>query len=347
MHRARIPLVALLAAGVVALGPFLVPAVNARDPGTQPLTYHTGATLVCSSCHTMHYSEGGQPPPGADPGGPFPKLLLKRNETDLCLTCHGGGTAAPNVMGGNWPGGQFPATAAAEGRGHNPTGTVDNQSTQIPLDSTLGLTPPGSTRGALTEFTCGTCHDPHGFSDYDTGNAAVFTYRLLRKTIKGPGGATIDVSNTIQSTFRDEQDSEVESATNHNVYRSAPEIGDKTKGFSQWCASCHSDFHGPALGFRHPTADQLGKLYENYTLANPADGYAGGTYHFKYPVETTQGVLATTTTQWPITSGTTERVFCLSCHRAHGSAYSNAGRWDFSVKSGAGTGCNKCHGKGK
>jgi|GEM_PF-6705305 len=348
MYGARILVVALLAGGLVALGFLLVPAVNARDPGTQRLTYHTGATLVCSSCHTMHYSEGGQPPSGADTGGPFPKLLLKRNETDLCLNCHGGGTG-PNVMGGGWPGGQFPATPAVQGRGHNPTGTAANPSTQIPLDSTLGLMPPGSTGGALTEFTCGTCHDPHGFSNYDTGNAAVFTYRLLRKSIKGPGGASIDVSNTIQSTFRDAQFSEIESATNHNVYRSGPTIGDATRGFGKWCASCHGNFHddGPAFSFRHPSADELGGLYRNYTLANLADGYAGGTYHFKYPVETTQGAAATTGTQWAITSGSTERVFCLSCHRAHGSATSNAGRWDFSQSSGAGTGCNKCHRMGE
>lgn len=343
-----LPVLLLMAAGTAAFALWMVPSVIARDPATQPLTYHTGTSLVCSSCHTMHYSEGGAPPAGADAGGPFSKLLLKRNETDLCLTCHAGG-AAPNVMSGNWPGGTFPATAANQGKGHNPFGTVANASTQIPQDSVLGLTPPGSTGGALTEFACGTCHDAHGFSDYTTGNSSVFTYRLLKKRIKGSGGVDVDVSTTLLSTFADEQFSETASATNHNVYRAPASIGDSSKGLSKWCASCHSQFHSDAagFGFRHPTADNLGSLSANYTAANVADGYSGGTYHYKYPVETNQGVLATTGTQWPITSGSTERVFCLSCHRAHGSSYLNAGRWDFTVASGSGTGCNKCHAKGQ
>lgn len=337
MSSVRVLIVVLLAGIIGVVGFSLVPPVSAR---TGQLSYHTAATLVCSQCHTMHYSEGGQPPGGADTGGPFPKLLLKKNVTDLCLTCHGAGGSGPNVMSGSWPAGSFSNSATYPGTGHNPTGTSDNQSTQIPIDSTLGLTPPGSTGGALTEFTCATCHDRHGDD--------AFTYRLLRKHIKGPGGSVVDVSNTIVSTFADEQSAETESETNHNVYRSPAVIKETSQGFSAWCASCHGSFHKTAASnLRHPTAKQLGGLYQNYTAQNTSDGYAGGTYHYKYPVETNQGQIATTDSQWSITSGDTERVFCLTCHRAHASPYANAGRWDFAQPSGPGTGCNKCHARGR
>jgi len=335
-------LLVLIVAGVAASAFLAAPvSTTARTP---PLTYHTADTLICSSCHTMHFSEGGAAPPGSEAGGPFPHLLLRRNQTDLCLLCHAG-TSGPNVMGGNWPAGTFPGVGA-EGKGHNPTGTIANQSTQIPLDPVLQLTPPGGS-GPLTEFACTTCHDPHGYSDYTAGNADVFTYRLLRKHIKGPGGIDVDVSTTLQSTFGDEQPLEAASETNHNVYRAPASISDATKGFGQWCASCHGTFHSTGADWRHPTAQQIGSFYTNYTAANAADGYAGGTYFYKYPVETSQGTLATTGAQWSITSGTTERVFCLTCHKAHGTTYANAGRWDFASKSGDLTNCNKCHGKGK
>ena len=52
--------------------------------------FHSGSQLKCNNCHTMHYSEGGQIPStangypqDADSGGPFEKLLLKANITDL------------------------------------------------------------------------------------------------------------------------------------------------------------------------------------------------------------------------------------------------------------------------
>lgn len=333
-----------LACGIVAATAVVLltaPVIRARDPGTQPLTYHTGASLVCSACHTMHYSEGGQLPASADPGGPFRSLLLRRSTTDLCLNCHGTGGTAPNVVSGNWPGGTFPRTGSDEGRGHNPFGQPAFPSTQIPEDSVLHLSPPGSLGGTLTEFTCGTCHDSHGSSNYITGNANVFSYRLLRKSIRGPGGITVDVSATILSTFADEQFAEVESATNHNVYRAPLSISDTTRGFTTWCSACHALSHR-SVGLQHPL-QEMGDAYTTYTQANLSEGYVGGTYHYRYPLETNRGAGATTGVQWPITSGNSERVFCMTCHRAHGSANLNAGRWDFTAPSGTLTGCTRCH----
>jgi len=65
--------------------------------------YHTGASLVCSQCHSMHYSQShtyagadddngnlqGTPPDQADmsAGGPYEKLL-RDADSALCLSCH-------------------------------------------------------------------------------------------------------------------------------------------------------------------------------------------------------------------------------------------------------------------
>jgi hypothetical protein len=39
-------------------------------------------------------------------------------------------------------------------------------------------------------------------------------------------------------------------------------------------------------------------------------------------------------------------VFCLSCHRSHGTPHLNSARWGNTQPGGEGTGCNKCHAKG-
>ncbi len=328
----------------------------ARDAVTQPLVFHSNSTLDCEQCHAMHYSENGAsrlyPPPsppeeGSRGVGPFPSLLF-RNVTDLCLSCHKDSTA-PNVWSGNWPGGSYSNTGTGgdSANGHNPGGTFGNESKDIPLDPTLGLTPPGQTQ-TLPEFHCATCHEPHGWSsDAVNGNPHVFAYRLLRKQIVGPGGAKVDVSGVILNGFAEEQLNEEASNMNHNVYRSLARVGDGSKGFGKWCAACHGGFHSDTQGspelkkvsgqwIRHPTAMALGD--------NVATNY-GATYNPDYPVETTN-TSATTDANWSM-SGTTERVFCLSCHYAHASPYKNATRWNNTVASGARTGCNKCHAKGE
>jgi hypothetical protein len=340
----------LLGSAVVA-AIYLLVGTNraaARNPNTQKLSFHSGPTLICRDCHTMHYSEDGTIPVDAQAGGPWEHLLLSSNVTDLCLTCHKDATA-PDVWSGNWPGGAFSNTGTGGGdqaQGHNPGGRSGNESTNVPLDTVLGLTPPGQTQ-ALNEFHCGTCHEPHGWkSDAVNGNQYSFAYRLLRKQIRGPGGSQVDVSDTLLSGFADEQFGQTTSSTNHNVYRSHPTVGDGSKGFSKWCATCHGGFHSDTQGdpelkdgsgnwIRHPTATALG--------ADVVGNY-GTTYDPNYPVETTN-TSAGTGANWSV-SATTERVFCLSCHRAHASPYTNATRWDCTAGSGIGTGCNKCHKKG-
>ena len=84
--------------------------------------FHTGTGLVCSDCHTMHYSEGGTTPSGAG-GGPAGHLLLQSNVTDLCLSCHSDPTKGPDVFNATdeLPGGDFaPGGTQADANGHDP-----------------------------------------------------------------------------------------------------------------------------------------------------------------------------------------------------------------------------------
>lgn len=164
--------------------------------------------LACGSCHTMHNSQGG----GVDSldGATDGTIVLLRGDFggredihNLCLNCHasngaqntetfgGDAHAAPKVFingadgkgngftGANFDligaGGDFSkeldsswvvTTAVAQGYGHS-------------LGETA-VTPPGNVDGAITGFSCTSCHDPHGA--YNGPTTTVNWYRNLKKT---------------------------------------------------------------------------------------------------------------------------------------------------------------------
>src|SRR5512138_2719743 len=61
--------------------------------------FHGQSDVICSDCHTTHYSERGGIPQKAEPGGPFPEMLLVSSIDELCLSCHDGtDPAAPDVL---------------------------------------------------------------------------------------------------------------------------------------------------------------------------------------------------------------------------------------------------------
>ncbi|NDY43636.1 hypothetical protein G3N55_12410, partial [Dissulfurirhabdus thermomarina] len=128
------------------------------------------------------------------------------------------------------------------------------------------------------------------------------------------------------------------SAADHNEYNgaSSPE-GYPDHSLSHFCAGCHGDFHGnhnslhgdgASPWIRHPTHIALPASGE-YALYNTADGATPGPYDPMVPVARDPGVLpgmAAASAQ--VTPGS-DQVMCLSCHRAHGSPYPDALRWDY------------------
>jgi|WetSurSiteA1Bulk_404760.scaffolds.fasta_scaffold04788_2 predicted CXXCH cytochrome family protein len=121
------------------------------------------------------------------------------------------------------------------------------------------------------------------------------------------------------------------------------------KGISSFCAGCHLDYHswdryngGAGRNrtdegwLRHPAGDTELPAYGEYA--------AYTVYNPQAPVS--RSVLISGTVSSVVTPGT-DRVMCLSCHRAHGSPYPDMLRWDYntmiaadSTKSG---GCFICH----
>lgn len=169
-----------------------------------------------------------------------------------------------------------------------------------------------------------------------------------------------------------------EGDANKNVYRG---------GFSSFCAVCHGDFHGGngegpngengktrAGGgwIRHPANMQMGGPGSRYGIAaytaavvntqgnnpNPAG------YDWKYPLVKADADFSVKSRGASAddagTAAGTDRISCLTCHKAHASPFANMTRWDsrahsfiaagekdFSGAPSQGDnpayGCGKCH----
>lgn len=162
-------------------------------------------------------------------------------------------------------------------------------------------------------------------------------------------------------------------ASHHNVYYAGlnqnfpagifSDPGETPQGIGRFCAGCHHNFHAHgkykdagAGGFpngsgelddpwiRHPSDKSIPNSGE-YT------GLSGVAYNPTIPVgvqELTAGVVPSTIKIGEALVDKGDKVFCLSCHRAHGSEYSDMLRWNYSgggmSHSGSSTdGCFFCH----
>jgi hypothetical protein len=118
-------------------------------------------------------------------------------------------------------------------------------------------------------------------------------------------------------------------------------------GMSEWCGNCHDailrNAHADAGDFVHPSgssvtlSSEIVSMYNTYIntgdlTASTTDTGTGdiATAYLQFvPFErgiSDQEFLDPTSRRGP---NTNSRIMCLTCHRAHASAFSSIGRWDF------------------
>jgi cytochrome c553 len=266
----------------------------------------------------MHNSQGGEvvtPTPGD-------ALLKAQDPSSTCNLCHAGyGQFAGGEGYGS--GGDFAwltktFTWTAHGHAYSSDGGSHGHSITA---AAQGLTP--TTEGeTLTEapggdyltanLGCQSCHDPHGTQ----GNAL-----LLYGAEDTPKGFTFaNDAPVLVSAGRRTVETGANTDEKHTAFGS---------GMSLWCANCHEDFYNDDTannGGMHPTGRMIGDLataYNGYLIEGQTAAYSE-----LVPFETgdlDDSTLDTTSTEGP--TGTS-LVMCLSCHRAHASAFPDAARWD-------------------
>jgi predicted CXXCH cytochrome family protein len=164
-------------------------------------------------------------------------------------------------------------------------------------------------------LTSVTCHDPHGSA----------SYRNLRAD---PSGGAGSFPVTAAQTVLPDGSNPAQVYIPSNVFPKA--------GMSAWCGACHGQFHGRTSSeegtgspwFRHPQDQTI-------SSAPHADyGFWSGTVANRVPVQSPSDNTV---------PSNDDQVFCLSCHRAHGSA--NRSALIFADGATPGSTCQQCHNK--
>jgi len=294
--------------GIVALVICVPVLVAAGD-------FHSGASLVCSDCHVMHYSQshgygsdgsGFFTPLGG--GGPF-HYLLRNEVNELCLTCHDGSSFAPDVYGAN------ANSYVRQAGGLNKVGDANEESGHT-LNATA--TAPGSNPvwSNADGLNCANCHFVHGGSSWRNlaGNPGNYSTLGRSHSLVTYATGTQDLTKDIFQTAAAPMNVHY---SYNNVQFNEPATAAYFEGaYAYWCKGCHTDFHGAkgdaatvggATGeewLRHPNADaNIGALGGGHSDLATFTGRAN-----KVQVMSASGVI-------PSADNTPS---CMSCHKAHG-----------------------------
>ncbi len=293
----------------------------------QAPAFHEGGVASCQGCHAMHYVRDGQT---VSLG--YTDLLIADTASDVCLTCHadehgavfGGNPLAPPPQKGA---GNFvfllednlndgPDGASNPIGGHAAGHSIVASSMGVGADP-YWVQSPGGDFDSQT-LGCTSCHDPHGNQNFrmlrglgdELADGFLYNY-------PAPDAAGIDLD-----AFSEE------APDLHTAYLS---------GMSRWCANCHEDYyldehdeHGGSA-FEHDTDRPMSNEAHHYNeyngTADPHGGSQATAYLPEVPFESTSNTTYSTMGPHP-----SDRMHCLSCHRAHASSAPASGRWDFNVE---------------
>jgi hypothetical protein len=324
-------LAVVVGAAVVAAG-----VASAADPALllgRARTFHDGGERSCEGCHRQPPSE-----PGA--GGAAASTLLRGSDaSSTCLRCHAETGSPSNILsrdGSSFtPAGDFywlrktfswtrdgkSRTSRGDRHGHNVV-ALDHG---LEPDGTVATAPGGDFPGSA--LGCTSCHDPHQASA--TASAArrpaagAPSYRMLGGAGFAPPGGTVRFQHAAPVAVAPTDWRE--SDRNHAAYGA---------GMSKWCMNCHAGRNGAG---EHPAGRHavlgatIAETYNTYVQSGMLTGSRGTAYLALVPFEVGTEDLSALDPRSAAGPDARARVMCLTCHRAHASAFDYGTRWDFST----------------
>ena len=303
--------------------------------------YHTGSDLTCSDCHVMHASYNGT---SYNAGSGFDDLL-KGTATSMCLVCHDGtDTTAPDVVATGTAAAPNDTLSVAYASAWKSSGgyfqsdaiTVVNDAAHDLYAASALTATQGTWTSGSSGMVCTDCHSAHGTANY-------------RNLLLQPGTAGSDIDVTVDAdVYLDATKTTLAQKYDHDTigYNAPNDV-------KEWCIGCHtsiaSDSSSPWA--KHPqdvevsTLDDSGSHWDTGTGVGFGDTTVGGGSAGIPRVRYAEGgsTFAETTTK-----GDTNEVFCLSCHKPHGSKYDSALLWPHYTDDNVDqtSGCDQCHAKG-
>ncbi len=253
-------------------------------------------------------------------------LLLFDVSTDVCLSCHATSNGSvlgpdplnppPEIGAGNF-------TFLLEDNINDASSGLTNpisgsHAGHSVISNSMGIysdpdyiTAPGGTYPS-DQLTCTSCHDPHGNQNF----------RMLRSTGQPDASGFVFTypAPLAEGLTFDQQ----EQLSNHTAYQS---------GWTDWCSNCHEQVHRDGYPvFEHPFDGIMTASDQNsYNQYNGSDDPLGGTYATAYlPQVTLEDPAMTTTATYG--AGSSSRLSCMSCHRAHATSAPKNLRWDPNVR---------------
>ena len=218
-------------------------------------------------------------------------------------------------------GGTYPSSSMACTSCHNPHGGIRR-------DSSGNYYVPSSTPGSSTAPVIGS----GSYGAIPAAGQAVGGYRLLRGLGDSSQGVTFAgvAIAVVPSTYN-----RTEATTQTRVAYGA--TGSNTWGM--WCATCHPNMHSAiSTGQVHPIDQAIGtdiaNNYNAYVMSGNLTGSATTSFTSLVPFAEATADIATlaghakndnTYLNGP---ASTDKVMCLSCHRAHASGWMDDLRWN-------------------
>lgn len=289
----------------------LVPAADANNG---PHGNYNPVTDACAGCHRAHSAGASR--------------LLLTQVPGLCLTCHGNtssgaltnvqdgifnGGGGGNLLGGGFTNYQGVSTTSSHsvdgsyrnawGSGttwgstydcagcHNAeSGLVWPGAPQWGISANAWPTFPGRGQNVTMPLTCTSCHNPHGGRNY----------RLLQQRMHPPSAQQEDPPGYVLVTSNETGGQHPDQVGYMPNYTAA----NYRLGMGDWCTGCHF-------------------TYQQQVSANPfnAEDGKGRVTRYRHRMNMQLGTLTTTLPlEDPLGDGANanDQVFCLTCHRAHG-----------------------------
>ena len=331
------------AAGGAGLGALLI----GTDQSSTCLTCHERSTDTGPSSYHVSSATAQVIPLQRTPGGDF-AWLRKSYTTSTASTSTGepGATHGHNIVAADYtysndgtgtsPGGLFPATALGCNSCHDPHGKYRRAG-----DETAPVTNGGGPIIASGSYAATTAA---GTSDPPPAGLALGAYRLLAGSgyiTKDPTGVPVTPGFTgvpmakVPNTYN-RTEAATETRTAYGV-----KSGNGYATWSQWCGACHGAMHSGNGNYVHPTDAPMTTVAANYrSYVKSGDTTSNGTangFTSLVPFASDAGAtyaglsaLATNTVAYNAGVGPagTDQAMCLTCHRAHASAFPEMLRWN-------------------